>query len=298
MGSDGRNGGAVRRYIRSQEPRLRWTPELHRSFLHAIECLGGQDKATPKFILKLMGVKGLTISQVKSHLQMYRTPKHGTRSRDKHTPVQRKHSCAADEQYHKEFLCPLLKRGLWVNRAKMGTEAAYKSMQGSQGISEMSTAGNQYCIDDYMQAMAMEKRIKEEGLRWQRDAAATTASSLQAVGCLVQKSDPFKEIRPEAHRVGVVEKQEASKENGLLGFSLFSGFSIAARDEPDDEQCSVSLSLSLGLDTKCPRAMAASPSENSCVLTASPARRSSSDCSGCFAAPGVSLDLSLSICGS
>lgn len=40
MGSCGREG-VVRQYIRSKVPRLRWTPELHRCFLHAIETLGG-----------------------------------------------------------------------------------------------------------------------------------------------------------------------------------------------------------------------------------------------------------------
>lgn len=42
MGSCGRNG-AVRQYIRSKVPRLRWTPDLHHCFVHAIERLGGQD---------------------------------------------------------------------------------------------------------------------------------------------------------------------------------------------------------------------------------------------------------------
>lgn len=42
MGSCGRNGG-VRQYIRSKVPRLRWTPDLHHCFVHAIERLGGQE---------------------------------------------------------------------------------------------------------------------------------------------------------------------------------------------------------------------------------------------------------------
>lgn len=33
----------VRRYNRSKLPRLRWTPDLHLSFVHAIDKLGGQE---------------------------------------------------------------------------------------------------------------------------------------------------------------------------------------------------------------------------------------------------------------
>ncbi|KAF5206467.1 Myb family transcription factor apl [Thalictrum thalictroides] len=91
------------------KPRLRWTVELHERFVDAVTQLGGPDstvlhiissssnlpghlliistnfyifscielivEATPKTIMRVMGVKGLTLYHLKSHLQKFRLGK-------------------------------------------------------------------------------------------------------------------------------------------------------------------------------------------------------------------------------
>ncbi|CAM9000528.1 unnamed protein product [Rhodiola kirilowii] len=92
---DGTNlpGDACLGMTSDPKPRLRWTAELHDRFVDAVAQLGGPEKATPKTILRTMGVKGLTLYHLKSHLQKYRF---GKQAGKESTENSKEASCMAE----------------------------------------------------------------------------------------------------------------------------------------------------------------------------------------------------------
>ncbi|CAN6274963.1 unnamed protein product [Urochloa humidicola] len=296
MGGGGRSGSATtRRYNRSAVPRLRWTSELHRSFVRAVDCLGGQDKATPKLILQLMDVRGLTIAHVKSHLQMYRGSGHDMRKRREMQPWlgHLKHSFTIDEGGPKEFICPPMKRA--KDGAEGAATATHESMQGSSDMGALDT-----------QAVPVGSRRIHERLRWQGQGDAAAASTLHIeLGFWVPGTEPFKVRqmgRPIANRLSPVVRQLSSKDIKWENRRFL--FGTAPRDEAAKRR-SPSRSQAASVDPKSDvAAVSYWPNEGSCVLSPRPSSTSFSGCSGpcrgscLFSGQKINLDLSLSICRS
>jgi SHAQKYF class myb-like DNA-binding protein len=66
------SGGGVGKVCATGKDRLRWTPVLSMAFEDAVRKTGGIDCTTPSAIVEELRPLGLTVGQIKSHLQKVR----------------------------------------------------------------------------------------------------------------------------------------------------------------------------------------------------------------------------------
>ncbi len=66
------SGGGIGKACATGKDRLRWTPVLSMAFEDAVNKTGGMDCTTPAAIKEELRPLGLTVGQIKSHLQKVR----------------------------------------------------------------------------------------------------------------------------------------------------------------------------------------------------------------------------------
>ncbi|KAH1148933.1 hypothetical protein GLYMA_15G263700v4 [Glycine max] len=196
------------------KPRLRWTVELHERFVDAVTQLGGPDKATPKTIMRVMGVKGLTLYHLKSHLQKFRLGK----------------------QPHKEFNDHSIKDGMRASALELQRNTASSSAMIGRNMNEMQIEVQRRLHEQLEQVQKhLQLRIEAQGKYMQsilEKAYQTLAGENMASAATNLKGA----IVP--HHQGIPDMGVVMKEFGSpLGFSSFQDLeNIYGGDQIDLQQ--------------------------------------------------------------
>ncbi|KAL0331016.1 UNVERIFIED_CONTAM: Myb family transcription factor PHL11 [Sesamum angustifolium] len=149
-GGAGGSGGVV--MTRDPKPRLRWTADLHDIFVDAVTKLGGPDKATPKSVLRVMGLKGLTLYHLKSHLQKYRLGQQQAK----------KQNAFEHSKEHSDFVFTILVSAICVAENSYGHHNMHVASTSANSSSMNSEQGEIPIAEALRCQIEVQKRLQEQ----------------------------------------------------------------------------------------------------------------------------------------
>ncbi|CAN4096902.1 unnamed protein product [Withania somnifera] len=202
------------------KPRLRWTVELHERFVDAVTQLGGPDKATPKTIMRVMGVKGLTLYHLKSHLQKFRLGK----------------------QPHKEFNDHSVKDGDRATSLELQRNSASSSSMIGRNMNEMHMEVQRRLHEQLEVQRHLQLRIEAQGKYMQ----TILEKACQTLGGEENMAVPARTFKGIGNQGGLIPDISAAfKEFGAppLSFSSFQDLNICGGH---DQQVELHAQSSMG----------------------------------------------------
>ncbi|KAI3963725.1 hypothetical protein MKW98_021965 [Papaver atlanticum] len=177
----------------ARKPRMRWTPERHECFIEAVKKLDGAEKATPKGILKCMGVEEIPTCQI--------------HARDK----EERNTSSCEDKERKASLSSSASDGL--KRGMHLTDALRMQMEVQKQLHEQLEVQRslQICIEEH--ARYLQKIVEEQEKVGEGFMPATSYKGSPSTNTQTQAEDPHQQSEQQSDAAVVPPHSESVTES-------------------------------------------------------------------------------------